>query len=65
MKDTRPLILRYVKSKRNGQWRFKLYGGNGELIVSGEQHPSKYNAERAFENIKQNLNIGNYEISPH
>ena len=32
-----------------GDWRWRLYADNGEIVASGEAHESERDAQRAFE----------------
>lgn len=36
-----------------GFWRFRLRGGNGEIMASSEPYPSRSNAVRGAEDFKR------------
>ena len=51
-----------IKKSSNGQYRFNLKAGNGEVILSSEQYQSKQSAEKGIESVKTNvLNDSRYE----
>lgn len=44
-----------ITRDRDGQYRWKLYGGNGELQATGEGHGSQADARRAFVDAAYNM----------
>ncbi len=54
----------YVLSKsKNGQFRFNLKAGNGQVILTSEQYTTKSAAENGIESVKKNAaNDGRYEV---
>jgi uncharacterized protein YegP (UPF0339 family) len=47
----RPLTLEFIQSRRNRQWRWRIKGGNGEIVGHGECHPTKAKAKRSIDNV--------------
>lgn len=41
---------------RDGKWRFRIVGGNGEIIAQSQAYFSKWNAKRAV--------IAQYQMTP-
>lgn len=37
---------------RAGEWRWTLYGGNGEAVATSEGYTTKYSAERSAARVK-------------
>ncbi len=51
-----------VKKSSNGQYRFNLKAGNGEIILSSESYKEKQGAQRGIESVKKNApDDKNYE----
>lgn len=46
----------YYKSRSKSQpWRWKLVGRNGEKVATGEGHPTRAKAVRAFLTVKKGI----------
>jgi uncharacterized protein YegP (UPF0339 family) len=43
--------VRYFEDKK-GQWRWQLRAGNGKIVATGESHPRKRDAKRAYERVE-------------
>ena len=51
-----------LKKDNNGQFRFNLKAGNGEIILSSEAYPEKASALGGIESVRANgASEGNYE----
>ena len=51
-----------IKKSSNGQYRFNLKAGNGEIILSSEGYKEKQGAQRGIESVKKNApDDKNYE----
>ena len=40
--------VEFYQEQESGLWRWRVKAGNGEIVASGEQHVSRWHAERAF-----------------
>lgn len=43
-----------IKKTSNGQYRFNLKAGNGEIIATSETYTSKAGAKAGIESVKEN-----------
>lgn len=48
--DTRHGMTVHVY-RTGGEFRWRVRAGNGEIVASGESHPTKFNAIRAAHNL--------------
>jgi hypothetical protein len=44
--------VEFYQDKKGG-WRWRLKGGNGEIVATGEAHNSRSDAVRAFEGARR------------
>lgn len=42
-----------VYESRDGQYRWRLVAGNGEIVATSEGYVTKYNAKRSAERVQQ------------
>lgn len=47
----RPMTIELIQSRRNRQWRWRIKGGNGEIVGHGECHPTAAKARRSVETM--------------
>lgn len=45
-----------------GEWRFRVKGGNGEIVATGEGHSSPSDAERSLAALRRILRDTNGEM---
>lgn len=41
----------HVYRSPDGQYRWRLRAGNGEIVATGESHPTRFNAVRAAHDL--------------
>jgi len=51
----RPMAGKFeLYESKNGEWRWRLKAGNGEIIATSEGYTSKSSAKNGIESVKRN-----------